>query len=90
MLSIGAGTSSNMNIELQKYYESRFEMFAHPAWKDLMEDVQAMLAATNTLDGVTPENVEFKKGEVSIMRWMLALQQSTEDAYKELNDAHDA
>lgn len=61
----------DMDIALQKYYESRFEMFAHPAWKDLMEDVQNMMDATNTLSGVTPENVGFKQGEVSIMRWIL-------------------
>ena len=34
-----------MDLELQKYYESRLEMFAHPAWKDLMEDVQNMMDA---------------------------------------------
>lgn len=77
----------DMDIALQKYYESRFEMFAHPAWKDLMEDVQNMMDATNTLSGVTPENVGFKQGEVSIMRWMLSLQKTTEESYKELTDA---
>ena len=77
----------DMDLELQKYYESRFEMFAHPAWKDLIEDVQNMMDATNTLSGVTPENVGFKQGEVSIMRWMLSLQKTTEESYKDLTDA---
>ena len=76
-----------MDLELQKYYESRFDMFAHPAWKDLMEDVQNMMDATNTLSGVTPENVGFKQGEVSIMRWMLTLQKTTEESYKDLINA---
>ena len=79
----------DMDLELQKYYESRFDMFAHPAWKDLMEDVQNMMDATNTLSGVTPENVGFKQGEVSIMRWMLTLQKTTEESYKELTNADD-
>jgi len=78
-----------MDLELQKYYESRFDMFSHPAWKDLMEDVQNMMDATNTLSGVTPENVGFKQGEVSIMRWMLTLQKTTEESYKELTNADD-
>ena len=78
---------NNMDLELQKYYESRFEMFAHPAWKDLMEDVQNMMDATNTLSGVTPENVGFKQGEVSIMRWILTLQKTTGESYKDLTDA---
>ena len=79
----------DMDLELQKYYESRFEMFAHPAWRDLMEDVQSMLDTTNTLSGVTPENVGFKQGEVSIMRWILTLQKTTEESYKELINADD-
>ena len=78
-----------MDLELQKYYESRFDMFAHPAWKDLMEDVQNMMDATNTLSGVTPENVGFKQGEVSIMRWILTLQKTTEESYKDLINADD-
>ena len=76
-----------MDLELQKYYESRFDMFSHPAWKDLIEDVQTMMDATNTLSGVTPENVGFKQGEVSIMRWILTLQKTTEESYKDLTDA---
>ena len=78
-----------MDLELEKYYLKRFEMFAHPAWKDLMEDVQNMMDATNTLSGVTPENVGFKQGEVSIMRWMLSLQKTTEQSYKDLINADD-
>ena len=51
-----------------------------------MEDVETMLAATNTLDGVTKDNVDFKKGEVSIMRWMLSLKEVSEQAYQQLKD----
>ena len=80
---------NNMDLELEKYYLKRFDMFAHPAWKDLMEDVQNMMDATNTLSGVTPENVGFKQGEVSIMRWILTLQKTTEESYKELTNADD-
>lgn len=47
-----------------------------------MEDVEAMLVATNTLDGATIENLAFKKGELSIMRWILTLKDTSEAAYK--------
>lgn len=79
-----------MDVELQRYYESRFDMFSHPAWKDLMVDVQNMLSASNTLDGATPENVKFKQGEIAMMRWLVSLQKTTEDAYEELNNANNA
>ena len=79
-----------MTPELQKYYESRFDMFTHPAWKDLLVDISEMLNATNTLSGVTVDNLGFKQGEVSIMRWMLSLQETTENAYKDFTDESNA
>ena len=75
-----------MTPQLQRYYEERISMCSSEAWKDLMEDVETMLAATNTLDGVTKDNVDFKKGEVSIMRWMLSLKDVSEQAYQQLKD----
>ena len=75
-----------MTPELQRYYEQRLSMMGDLAWKDLMEDVETMLKATNTLDGVTKENVDFRRGEVSMMRWMLSLKDVSEQAYEQLKD----
>lgn len=61
-------------------------MFSQQGWKDLMEDVKTMLHASNTLSGVTTDNLGFKQGEVSIMRWILSLQDTTEATYKDLTD----
>ena len=73
-----------MTPQLQRYYEERISMCSSEAWKDLMEDVETMLAATNVLDGVTPETLQYKQGEVSIMRWILALKDVSEQTYEEL------
>jgi hypothetical protein len=73
-----------MDLNLQRYYEARLDMMSSTAWKELMEDVQVMLNATNTLSGATPENLGFKQGEVSIMRWLLALRDTSDKAYQEL------
>lgn len=73
-----------MTPELQKYYESRLEMTSTEAWKDLMEDVEGMLESTNKLDGTTVDNLQFKQGEVSMMRWLLSLREISEAAYEEL------
>lgn len=75
-----------MDVQLQKYYENRLAMCSSDAWKDLMDDVMDMMAATNTLDGVTPENMRYKQGEVSIMRWILSLKEVSEQAYQQLKD----
>lgn len=75
-----------MDKNLQDYYEERLSMCSSKGWEQLMEDVEIMLKATNTLDGVTKENVDFKKGEVSIMRWMLSLKEVSEQAYQQLKE----
>lgn len=73
-----------MTPELQRYYEQRFDMMASEGWNDLMEDVKAMLDATNTLDGVKPEDVRFKQGEISIMKWLLTLKATSESTFEDL------
>lgn len=61
-------------------------MMSSDAWKDLMEDVETMLSATNVLDGVTADNMRYKQGEVSIMRWMLSLKDISAEAFQQLKD----
>jgi phage protein U len=80
-----------MSPELQTYYEQRLSMMGDPAWVDLMEDVQQMLDATNSIESIQDEKtLHFRRGEVSMMRWMLSLKQVSEQAYEELKRAPDA
>jgi len=44
-----------MNRELQDYYENRFAMMSTQGWKDLVEDVQVMIDATDRLGGIETE-----------------------------------
>ena len=60
-------------------------MFDTKGWADLLEDVKTMEKTVDTLDGVTPENVDFKQGELSIIKWILNLQQQTLETMEELN-----
>jgi hypothetical protein len=80
----------DMTPELQQYYENRLEMTSTQAWKDLMEDVEGMLAVSNTLDGVTEDNLQFRKGEISLMRWLLNLRQISDTAYQQLKEDDEA
>ena len=38
-----------MTPELQKYYENRFDMMSREGWKDLMEDIDNMIASLNNI-----------------------------------------
>ena len=78
-----------MNKELQKYYEDRFSMMATSGWKALMEDVAEMIKSTDTLGGVIDErSLYFKRGELSIMRWLESLHSVSEKTYEEWQSAN--
>ena len=74
-----------MTPELQRYYERRLSMMGDEAWNDLMEDVRVMESATNNLAAIPDyETLQFRKGELSMMRWLLSLKQVSEESYNQL------
>ncbi len=77
-----------MTPELQAYYEARMEMFGSKAWKDLIEDIQAMRDSTDTVSSIDDlRKLGIRQGEVSMMDWFLNLQSVSEEAYEELKNA---
>jgi hypothetical protein len=75
----------NMTPELQKYYDDRFDLFSKPGWIDLMEDVDNVINSINNVSNVQDEkDLQFKKGELSILIWLKNLKQVSERAYEDL------
>ena len=76
-----------MSPELQKYYESRFDMMSTEGWKDLCVDIDIMIESLNNLSVIPDGNaLMFKKGELSILTWLKTLREVSERAYEELNE----
>jgi hypothetical protein len=74
-----------MQKELMDYYENRFSMMATRGWVDLVEDVQIMMDSTDTLAGVdTEQQLQFKKGELSILNWLKNLRDASSEVYDQL------
>ena len=74
-----------MTPELQKYYENRFSMMATEGWTDLMVDVDCMAAALNNISAVDSEKqLQFKKGELSILTWLKTLREASSRTYEDL------
>jgi hypothetical protein len=72
--------------ELQKYYEERFSMMATAGWRELMEDVDVMINSLNNLAVITNESeLQFKKGELSILNWLKSLKDASERAFEDLS-----
>ena len=73
--------------DLQKYYEDRFSMMGSDGWKDLVEDIDTMIASLNNISVISDEqSLQFKKGELSILTWLKTLKEVSERAYEELNE----
>ena len=76
-----------MTPELQKYYEDRFSMMASQGWRDLLEDIDGMITSLNNVSTIQDEkDLQFKKGELSILNWLKTLKQVSEEAYEGLNE----
>lgn len=61
-----------MTEEDRKYFESQIDMFASDGWKHFTAQIEQMRSSTDSIAGVAPEDVRFKQGELSIIRWALA------------------
>ena len=73
--------------ELQRYYEDRFDMMSHPGWKDLIEDLQKMADQYSDIRNTSGSfNIEFRKGQVDILDYLLNLKPLSERAWEELNE----
>jgi len=76
-----------MDKELQQYYEERFNTMATPGWIELIEDIDNMINSLNNISVISDEkDLQFKKGELSILTWLKNLKQVSERAYEELNE----
>ena len=79
-----------MTPELQKYYEARFSMMATEGWTDLIIDIDAMIAALNNISAVDSERqLQFKKGEISILTWLKTLREASSQTYEDLQNETD-
>jgi hypothetical protein len=73
--------------ELQRYYESRFDMMSMEGWKDLTIDIDNMIESLNNISVIPDEKtLMFRKGELSILTWLKTLKEVSERAYEELNE----
>jgi hypothetical protein len=76
-----------MNRELMDYYENRFAMMATVGWKDLLDDLEIMITATDTVAGIEDEKqLYYKKGEMSILNWIKHLRDASAEVYEQLQE----
>ena len=76
-----------MDKDLQKYYEERFDMMSTVGWKDLQEDVKSMIEERNNLLATQSlEELNFRKGQLDVLHWIMTLKQISEEAWEQLEN----
>ena len=61
-------------------------MMSTKAWTQLVEDLQAMLENYQDIRNCDKDTVEFRKGQVDILDYIIGLKSLSEQAYEELNE----
>jgi hypothetical protein len=76
-----------MEQNLQKYYESSFEMMASQGWKFLLEDFDKLKTSINDVTLITDtQDLFFRKGQLDILDLILKRKEMCEKVWEELNN----
>ena len=72
--------------EDQQFYHNRLYLFEQEGWSSLVQELEQMEALYNNLDSVENEkDLWFARGQLSILRQMIALEESTKLAAEQLD-----
>jgi len=72
--------------QTKKFYRDRTDLVEQDGWRDLIEELKNLEEIYNKLDSIESEkDLWFAKGQVSILRQMIALEEATKLAVEELD-----
>jgi hypothetical protein len=70
----------------KEYYIARQTLVEQDGWRDLIEELKNLKEIYNKIDSIESErDLWFAKGQVSILRQMIALEEATKLAVEELD-----
>ena len=70
----------------KEYYRARQDLVEQDGWRDLVEELKNLEEIYNKLDSAESEkDLWFAKGQLSILRQIIALETTTKQAVEELD-----
>jgi hypothetical protein len=70
----------------EEYYRARQDLIEQDGWRDLVEELKNLESLYNKLDSIESEkDLWFAKGQLSILRQILSLKETTKRAAEELD-----
>jgi len=72
--------------EDKQFYHNRINLFEQDGWRELVQELKTLEDITNNLDSVESEkDLWFARGQLSILRQMIGLEDTTKAAAEELD-----
>ena len=72
--------------QTKKFYRDRTDLVEQDGWRDLIEELKNLEELYNKLDSIESEkDLWFAKGQLSIIRQILSLEDTTKRAVEELD-----
>ena len=76
-----------MPKETQQFYKDRIELLETEGWADLIEELKVMSESVKRLDSIENEkDLWFARGQLSILRQMIVLEDATKATMTELEN----
>lgn len=80
-----------MDQELERYFETYFDLFSSDGWKQFIEDTEGNINLVSDLMTVKDGNdLYFRKGQLETLNRIVNFQAAIETAYKEQTDESNA
>ena len=75
-----------ISSEDKQFYHNRLNLIEQDGWRELVKELQTLEDLTNQLDSVESEkDLWFARGQLSILRQIIALEETTKSAAEELD-----
>jgi len=72
--------------EDKQFYHNRINLIEQDGWRELVEELKTLEQLTNNLDSVESEkDLWFARGQLSILRQIIGLEDTTKAAAEELD-----
>lgn len=80
-----------MDKELQEYYETLLDLFAHKGWKVFIEDIQGNADMLNDILTIKDEQgFWYRRGQLEAAMRVLSYESTIKDSYDEFAEDSDA
>tara|TARA_R100000908_G_C3752706_1_gene147140 strand:- start:2484 stop:2726 length:243 start_codon:yes stop_codon:yes gene_type:complete len=77
---------TQLDDQTKQFYRARQDLIEQDGWRDLVEELKNLEEIYNKLDSIeSDKDLWFAKGQLSILRQIIALEATTKQAVEELD-----